>query len=71
MYAWGTPLPAQLLPGASVRWSMIGFLPGTQLGRLAYAMTPQWNDPARPEWTFTGVDRLLARTSSSPTPPGP
>ena len=72
MYGWanGAPLPTRLLPGASVRWSVIGFLPGTQLGSLAYAMTPRWNDPTRPEWTFTGVDRFLAGTGSPTMSPG-
>jgi hypothetical protein len=73
MYDWsdGAPLPTRLLPGSSVRWSMIGFLPGTQLGRLAYLMTPMWNEPARPQWTFTGVDRLVGGTSSSSASRGP
>jgi hypothetical protein len=73
MYGWanGPPLPTRLLPGGSVRWSVIGFLPGTQLGSLAYSMTPLWNDPTRPEWTFTGVDRLLTSKPSRRVAPGP
>jgi hypothetical protein len=61
MHGWngGTPLPPRLLPGASARWSVIGFLPGAQVRGLAYSMTPRSNDPAHSAWTFTAVDRLI------------
>lgn len=65
-------LPRQLVPGTSADKIFSAYMPGTELGTLAFEVVPVWNGPYTP-FTFTGVDQLL-QTPSAPAPepaPGP
>lgn len=49
-------LPTQLAPGTSATWVSVFSLPGSELGTLAYSISPT---DAHEPWTFTSVETLL------------
>ncbi|SDN35408.1 hypothetical protein SAMN05660642_04647 [Geodermatophilus siccatus] len=58
MYDGDNDLPLQLRPGTSADKIFSAYLPGAELGTLAFQVTPVWNGPMTP-WTFTDVQTLL------------
>jgi hypothetical protein len=50
-------LPTQLVPGSSAEWTGLFYMPGAELGTLAFSVSPERGifEP----WTFTGVESLV------------
>lgn len=55
-YYDGNRLPTQLQPGTSAEWTSLHYMPGSELGTLAFSVAPA---EGYVPYTFTGVETLV------------